>query len=296
MVTPPDNSSLYRSAKGYQRVLAHYDTNLRAMSIPYEIKYVETRFGPTHTVVSGSERGKPVVLWHGLNANATTWADWFPALAPTYHLFAPDMIGGMGKSAASRPSKSDSSYGQWAAETLEELGLKQENMIGASNGGWLIGKLAGVAPEMIGSAVLMSSAGLMNLNMMLALRMLPRILFKPPPEAARGMLALLSPPDLPPDPFLLEFFELIFASRFRSEQNAPCIDGAELQHLTAPTYLLMGEYEVSFNPYRALKRGLSLLPNVIAAEIVPGVGHAMVHQQPDWVFGRVLNFLERYAV
>jgi hypothetical protein len=58
----------------------------------------------------------------------------------------------------------------------------------------------------------------------------------------------------------------------------------------------MGQYEAPFSPYKALERGLSLLPNVIAAEIVPGVGHTMVHRQPDWVIARVISFPERYAV
>jgi pimeloyl-ACP methyl ester carboxylesterase len=295
MVTPPDNSSLYKSAEGHRKVRAHYDTTLQRMGLPYETKYVETRFGPTHAVISGKEKGKPIALWHGLNANATTWASWFPALAPTYRVYAIDTIGGMGKSAPSRPPKKGPAYGHWAAEALEGLGLKRANMIGASNGGWLIGKLGSVAPEMIGSAVLMSSAGFMSLNMVQAFRMIPRILFKPPAEAARGLAALLSPPDLPPDPFTLEIFELMLTSRFRSEQNAPPLSDVELRRLAAPTYLLMGQYEVSFNPYKAIKRGLSLLPNVIAAEIVPGVGHTMVHGQPDWVIARVISFLERYA-
>jgi len=58
---------------------------------------------------------------------------------------------------------------------------------------------------------------------------------------------------------------------------------------------LMGQYEVLVNPYEAVKRALRLLPNVITAEVVPGVGHAMVHRQPNWVIGRVMSFLERYA-
>ena len=171
MVTPPDNSSLYRSAAGYQEVLAHYDATLPGMGLPYEITYVETHFGPTHTVISGNEKGKSIVLWHGLNANSTTWARWIPALAPTYRVYAIDTIGGMGKSAPSRPSKKGPAYGQWAAETLAKLGLQRANMIGASNGGWLIGKLGSVAPDMIGSAVLMSSAGFMPLSIRQTLRM-----------------------------------------------------------------------------------------------------------------------------
>jgi len=295
MVTPPDNSSLYKSAEGYQKVMTHYEAALQTMGVPYETRYVETQYGPSHTVISGNEKGKSTVLWHGQNANAASWASWIPALAPTYHIYAIDVIGGMGKSAPSRPSKKGAAYGEWAAEALEGLGLGQANMIGASQGGWLIGKLGAVAPEMVCSAVLMSSAGFLPLSMIQVFRMLPRILFKPAAKAAHEMLAMVSPPDLPPDPFFLELFELMM-SHFRSEQIVPVLSDVEIKRLNAPTYLLMGQYESSFNPYKAIERGLRLLPNVIAAEVVPGVGHSMIHRQPDWVIGRVISFLERYAV
>jgi len=296
MTLPVDNSSLYRSAHGYQEVVAHYDRALQGIGLPYEARYAETSFGPTHAVISGNGRGKPLVLWHGLNANAVTWASWFPALAPAYRIYAIDTIGGLGKSAPNRPAGKGLAYGRWAVEALDGLGLNRANMIGASNGGWLILKLAGVAPDRIGSAVLMSSAGLQSLRMGLVLRLLPRVLFKPPAEAARQLLALLSPPDLPPDPFYLEFFELIMSSGFRAEPNAPRVGDKEIRRLAAPTYLLMGQYERSFNPYKAAERGLHLLPNLISAEIVPGVGHSMVHRQPGWVTARVTRFLERHAV
>jgi pimeloyl-ACP methyl ester carboxylesterase len=295
VTTPPDNSALYKSRQGYQEVMAHYDTALQSMGFSYESRYVETRFGPTHTVVSGDEEGKPIALWHGLNANSATWAHWIPALAPTYRVYAIDTIGGMGKSAPSRPAKKGPAYGQWAADVLEGLGLKRVNVIGASHGGWLIGKLASVAPERIGSAVLMSSAGFMPVSLTQALRLIPRILFKSTDEVACAMLALVSTPDLPPDPFFLELFELMLR-HFRGERGVPTLSDAELERLAAPTCLLMGQHEATFNPYKALQRGLRLLPHVITAEIVPGVGHSMIHRQPDWVTGRVIRFLERYAV
>jgi pimeloyl-ACP methyl ester carboxylesterase len=294
MITPPGNSSLYRSAEGCRQVMEHYDATFRAMAVPCEARYVETRYGLTHVIIGGGEKGKPVVLWHEQNANATSWVRWIPALAPTYRIYAVDVIGGMGKSAPSRPSKKGLAYGQWAAEVIAGLGLKQANMIGASQGGWLIGKLANVSPETISSAVLMSSAGFLPLNLVQAFRMLPRILFKTPAEAAREMLALVSAPDVPPDPFFLELFELMLRY-FRSEAIVPAMSDEEIRKLKAPAYLLVGQYESAMNPYQVLERGLRLLPNVVIAEIVPGVGHSMIHRQPDWVISRVMNFLERYA-
>jgi pimeloyl-ACP methyl ester carboxylesterase len=168
-------------------------------------------------------------------------------------------------------------------------------MIGASQGGWLIAKLGNVAPGIIGSAVLMSPAGFLRLSLMQTFRMLPRVLFKSPAEAAREMLAVVSAPDVPPDPFFLELFELMMR-HFRSEAIVPAMSDREISGLQAPTYLLVGQFETAMNPYKVIERGLRLLPNAIIAEVVPGVGHSMIHTQPDWVISRVLNFLERYAV
>ena len=124
--------------------------------------------------------------------------------------------------------------------------------------------------------------------------MLPRILFKPPEEVARQTLASLSPPDLPLDPDLLALFELI-VRHYRGEPVPTVLPDAEIRQLAAPVYLLAGQYETLVNPYQTIERALALLPNAVAAEVVPGVGHAMEHQQADWVIGRVLRFLEQYA-
>ena len=72
MIAPPDSASLYKMATGYQAVMAHYDAASQKMGIPYEPKVVQTPIGPTHAVISGNESGKPLALWHGLNANSTT--------------------------------------------------------------------------------------------------------------------------------------------------------------------------------------------------------------------------------
>jgi hypothetical protein len=107
---------------------------------------------------------------------------------------------------------------------------------------------------------------------------------------------MVTPPDLPPNPDILELFELMMG-HFRLEQRSPpMISDAEIGRLTAPVCLMMGQFEITFNPYKVLDRGLSLLPNVVTAEIVPGVGQMMTHERLDRVFARVISFLERYAV
>jgi len=295
MIKSPDNTIIYRSADGYREVMEHYERTFRALRVPTEPIFVNTSFGLTHVVTCGNENGKPLVLWHGQNANAASWANWIPSLAPTYRIYAVDVIGGMGKSAPNRPSKKGMGFGQWAAELLNGMKLANANMIGASQGGWIIMKLGNVAPEMISSAVLMSSAGFLPLSIIQTLRMIPRILFKSQANAARATYDLVSAPGVPPDLFFIELFELMLRY-FRSEAIVPVLSDTELEGFKAPTYLLVGQYERTMNPFKLLERGLKLLPSVILAEVVPGVGHSMIHSDPDWVISRVMNFLHIYAV
>lgn len=294
MIKAPDNSSLYKSTEGYQSVMAHYDQTLQEKELPYESHYIETSFGPSHIVTFGEEEAEPLVLWHGQNANALSWLHWIPFLAPVYRCYVIDVIGGMGKSAPSRPSKKGMAYGEWAAEVLEGLALEQSSMVGISQGTWLITKLANIVPESIKSATLMSASGILPLDMRMVFRTLPRVLFKPTEEAAKAMVDVITPPDVQLDPLFLDILVLMM-KHFRSESAVPVLPDDEIRKLTAPTYLLMGQYETAVKPYKVIERGLKLLPNLIKAEIVPGVGHSMIHREPDWVPYRVVNFINNYT-
>jgi pimeloyl-ACP methyl ester carboxylesterase len=292
MIDAPDNSSIYKSAEGYREVMAHYDKTLGESAIHFEEVYVETSIGLTHIIIFGEEDAKPVVLWHGQNANVLSWLHWIPFLLPNYRCYVIDIIGGMGKSAPSRPSKKGPAYGDWAAGVLDGLELEQASMIGISQGAWLIIKLANLAPEKIETATLMSASGFLPLDIAMVLRTLPRVLFKPTEEAARAMVDVVTPPGVQLDPFFFDILVLMM-KHFRSEAAPPVLTDEEIQKLTAPTYLLMGQYETAVKPYKVIKRGVELLPNLVQAEIVPGVGHSMIHKESDWVISRVIHFIDK---
>ena len=169
-----------------------------------------------------------------------------PSLAQNFRVYAVDTLGGMGKSATTRLSRKGTAYGEWVAEVMKGIKLHQANMIGASNGGWLILKLGSVAPEMIGNAILLSSAGFMSISLRLVVKIISRSLNRNPRVIAENLVELLSPPGLPADPFYIDFFELILTSKFRSGKIAPRISDQEMRKLTAPTYIMMGQYERSF--------------------------------------------------
>ena len=292
MMDSTSNSSLYGTPDGFERVAAFYDRTIDAMGEPYENFSVLTGSGITHVIRCGNKNGYPLVLWHGQNANSSTWVRWIPFLSHDYCIYAVDTIGSMGKSSPTRLDRKGSAYGAWAAETVKGLGLDSAHMIGASNGGWMILKLSSVAPEFVKTATLISSAGFMPVSLKMVLKIIRVSLSKDSGLIAERMVEMLSPPGMPVDPFYKEFFELILTTRFKSEQIATTVSSEELARVTAPTCILMGQYERTFNPYKAIERALAVMPNVIEAGIVPGVGHSMEHKKPDWVPTRVIQFLD----
>jgi len=67
---------------------------------------------------------------------------------------------------------------------------------------------------------------------------------------------------------------------------------ADLRKLDAPTLLLVGQHEIFYKPEVVLAKANKVLPNLRAAEIVPGAGHAMHADHPDVVNARILKFLK----
>lgn len=293
MPTAPDTTSLYHSSDGCRRAMDTYDGLLRQMAVPYETVWVETPHAVTHVLSAGPADAPPVVLWHGLDASAPTWVAQINTLARHYRVYAPDVPGSMGKSAPVRFDRKGNDYGRWMAETLDALGIKQAHMIGISNGGWLILKLANAAPDKIRGAILISSAGFVGASFRLVFKMLPNLLVAPllSPEArARRFAAVMGAPGVPVAEQDMDMFRVLL-SDFQYEQAPGALTDTELRALTAPTYLLMGEHEAAFSPQAVIRRARAVLPNLCAAEIVPGVGHGMITENPAEVNRRLMEFL-----
>ena len=115
--------SIYRTPEGEAVIHALYDKHLAATGIRTESRMVPTRFGQTHVLLAGPEAAPPLVLLHGGNTINPSMLAWANSLVGKYRLYAPDTIGHPGKSAPVRLSPRDDSYGQWAVDVLDGLGL-----------------------------------------------------------------------------------------------------------------------------------------------------------------------------
>ena len=271
----PDTSSLYKSPEGHRIMMARYDAALDNLTVPYESLFVPTRHGTTHLITAGPDDAPKIVFFHGRPANAAMWIGEINTFAQDFRVYAVDTLGELGKSAPTRLPLKGPAYGEWAADALENAGIKRARMVGMSNGGWLILKLATIAPQRIASATLFAPAGFVRVNRMFHLRGLIAYLRYPPHKAVDRFLRMLTPPELPVSEEAIESFALLFEHyRHLPRSSPPILSDADLRCLDAPTTIIMGKHDV-FNPRAVINRACRVLLNVVSAEILPNAGHMM---------------------
>ncbi|WP_145004943.1 alpha/beta fold hydrolase [Pseudomonas oryzihabitans] len=110
---------------------------------------------------TGQANGRTLVLLHGKNFCAGTWADSIRVLAAAgYRIVAPDQIGFC---KSSKPAHYQYSFQQLAANTralLDHLGIDRATLIGHSTGGMLATRYALLYPQATEQLVLVNPIGL----------------------------------------------------------------------------------------------------------------------------------------
>ena len=287
--------ALYRSPAGYAAVMALYDAALARGPVPYDTRWVQTRYGPTHVVVGGPAAGRPVVLFHGWNGNAAGIGADFPFLFDAFRVYIPDIIGHAGKSAPQRPPTAGAAYADWAGEVFDGLDLPRALVAGSSGGGWMALKLAAHYPQRVVRAVAISTDGLSDTNAWgMLYGMLPVALF-PNRTTAQWFLEFATAPNTPKGGQAQAFADgmRILLKHFKTQGNPGRLSEGELRRITAPLLVLMGQYERIFKPAAAVERARRLIPGLVSAEIVPTAGHLVTVDQPEWLKERVLRFFDQ---
>src|SRR5512134_2494814 len=125
----------YRSEAGYRAVMDWYDRAWARLCVPAERLCLPTRYGMTHVVAAGREDAPPLLLLHGINTCAATWIPQIDGLADAFRVYAPDVPGFAGRSAATRLRYDDASFAAWGIDLLNALGIEQVALVGGSAGG-----------------------------------------------------------------------------------------------------------------------------------------------------------------
>lgn len=288
--------TIYKSAAGEAEILSYYDQAAQAMGVPLEDRFISTRFGQTHLLVAGPEAAPPLVIFHGGNVVNPVSLWWFEPLMQHYRVYAPDTIGHPGKSAQTRLSGRDNSYGEWAADILDGLGLDKATLIGPSHGAGILLRAAAVVPERIAGAVLIVPASIAtSYSSMMRKVIWPMLKYMLSPTRERLVPAVQSMFTERADDAMIDFVGTVFR-QVKLEAGMPrTATKAELVPFKAPTLVIAAENDVFFPGNAVLRRAAEIFPNLVGAELIRNANHYPGEQGLAQINAAVLRFLEQHT-
>lgn len=155
--------TIYKRPEVKTALMDLYDARLEAIGLDeYETRHVETSVGKTHVILAGNPEGEPLVILHGIHAGAPMALEAVKDLLPKYRLVAVDTVGQATRSAETRLSMKDESYGRWMDEVLDGLDLPMVTVVGVSYGGFILQRLVAYRPDRIKKAIFIVPMGLVQ--------------------------------------------------------------------------------------------------------------------------------------
>ena len=288
------NHSAYKSDKDKEKAIAVYDSVLMNWPVPYQTRYVDTSFDPTHIIVSGSLQAKPLILLHGGGGNSTMWLYNIAALSQIFCVYAIDIIGEAGKSAGTRPLYKSGDHARWLNEVLNGLDIDKAAICGASLGGTIAHMFALQYPQSVTSLVLIAPPSLLKMRVSFLFRAILANIF-PTAYLAKNFLNYISSNAKNFSQSAIDAFVIQVQSYKPNLDAIPIISDHELSQLSNKTLILIGKDEVLYNPEDVAKRIHAISPS-IKMSIIPGAKHMLPIDRPDLVNEQLIQFINERCI
>ncbi|NLW88206.1 MAG: alpha/beta hydrolase [Clostridiaceae bacterium] len=277
-----NKDSIFTSEFGRARIIEHYDRLLSKVEFEYKEYCVETSFGTTYILESGSDGNPPLLLLHGSTSNSAAWFSDIPELGKHYRVFAVDLIGDAGHSAKTRPDVRSDGYALWLAEVFERIGIRKASIMGNSLGAWIAIKFAVTFPEKVDKLVLLAASGIASLRVCWIFRL---ILFSLQGEKGAEKITQMVYGNDPIPQEVKDYLSLI-SENYRPYTGAiPVFPDAELRRLEMPILYIGGENDRLTNAPKCEMRLRKVLPHTDIV-ILKNRGHVIYN-----VLDRVMPFL-----
>jgi pimeloyl-ACP methyl ester carboxylesterase len=241
-------------------------------------EYVDVGGVRTYYEVAGA--GDPLVLLHGGLCTVETFGAQTPALAEHYRVYVPERRG-HGRTPDVEGPITYENMAQDTIALMEALSIASAHLVGWSDGA-LVGLLVALRrPELVRKLVLIGQ----NVNaegarpeQIALLESMTQETFSPMLQQMYGSVS----PDGP------DHFGVVFDKMKRLWGRDPGIALGELERVTAPTLVLLGDDDLpSIEHAAAMQRAL---PNSQLG-VVPGTSHALPLEKPEVVNRLILDFL-----
>jgi pimeloyl-ACP methyl ester carboxylesterase len=274
--------SLYKSPVGQQAVMAFYDKMLAGWPVPFESQTIPTRHGDTFVLACGRESNPPLMLLHGSTSNSLTWGGDVTEFTRYFRVYAPDIPGEPGKSAPNRFAWDGPAPVEWLADVYEGLQIECAHLVGMSLGSWISLRFAIERPQQVHKLVVLCPGGLAPMKVSFILKVIPLSLLGRRGVARTNEILFANEPV----PDVIDEFSYLLVKNFNGRRDPlPILSDEQLQHVTAPTLLLVGGLDAMLDSEKTVARMLANVPN-LTATLLPDVGHVLIN-----VTESILSFL-----
>ncbi|NJC25612.1 alpha/beta fold hydrolase [Neolewinella antarctica] len=262
-------ASLFKSESGKKEILELYDDKLRELEIVYQYKTVDTSYGATNLVVTGSASNPPLIIIHGSNACAPISLETYPNLSAQFQVFAVDVLAQPNKSAETRLSMEDDSYGKWLNEVIASLELEDVTLVGFSFAGLVILKTLADKEDRIKEVFLAAPAYLVNGNPFVTLLkvFLPMKLYQIT-KKRKFVEKFLNEIFTERDEFAIKYLSKVFLHFRMDFTPVPVISTADAGQIKTPITLIAAGKDLLFPGKKMVARFSKLFPfgNVVLLE------------------------------
>ncbi|WP_117885304.1 alpha/beta fold hydrolase [Aureibaculum luteum] len=272
--------SLFKSEQGKSEILNLYDEKLEALNIKHNYISIDTTYGHTHIIVSGAPSNVPIIIIHGSNGCAPIALETYPNLCEKFRVYAIDVLAQPNKSAESRLSMKDDSYGQWINEIIDSLKIENVIMAGFSFGGLIILKTLEFDESKIKKVYLSAPAYIVNGNPIKALFkiFIPMKMFMKT-QKSKYVEKFLAAIFTERDEFAIKYLSKVFLHFKMDFTPVPVINKVKANLIQTPIILFAGENDILFPGKKMIKRASKIFPSLKSTKLFENSKHVQNKKQ-----------------
>lgn len=282
--------SLFKSEKGKKEIFELYDKKLSDLNIDYQTKTISTSFGSTNIIQTGSSKNPPIILVHGSNGCAPIALETYVKLLDSFQVYAIDVLAQPNKSAETRLSMKDDSYGKWMNEIIAKLNLSQVTMAGFSFGGLVILKTLEYDDSQIKEVFLSAPAYIVNGNPLKALFkiFIPMRRYMKT-QNKKYVEKFLAEVFTARDEFAIRYLSKVFLHFEMDFTPVPVIKTTQARKIKTPITLFAAKNDVMFPGEKMLKRANKIFPSLKKIHLLEGSKHVQNESQNQFIASIILD-------
>ncbi len=281
---------MFKSQKGKQEIFRLYDAKLESLNIDYEYVTVNTTFGKTNIIATGDPKKPPMILVHGSNGCAPIALETYANLHKKYRVFAVDVLAQPNKSAETRLSMKDDSYGKWMNEIITKLNLDSVTMAGFSFGGLIILKTLEYDESNIKEVYLSAPAYIVNGNPLKALfKVFIPIKMYMKTQKVKYVERFLSHLFTDRDEFAIEFLSKVFLEFEMDFTPVPVIDAKAAKEITTPITIFAAGNDIMFPGNKMIKRASKIFPSLKKSKLIEDSKHVQNTEQNEMIEREIIQ-------